>query len=936
LLWFFGIVEGYQSGEVLMRRVDEVPWHRLHHAYGTCEEFPDVLRRLASAEPRDRSRARIWLEELLYHQGTHYPANEFAVPFLLEAAANPALPERERYFAFLNRFLAQGRLPLSPGQRAERNRRLQKQLQYGFGDGADHWREYRRRSVAAAWRCRDLLASVLRDDPVPAARCWAAFLLADLANTGRRDGGGWTEEKPTPWFTPAAALEILRLLRERAAADPDPAVRVSAAFGIGFLRDEPDAAPALAALYSQTEDQAVRVAAAAARHAAEPSVPRDVTACVVDGILKDRLPGLRLCCVGVGEPDHPLAAAYANLGLEVESLGGSGPPGGVAFSRKPFWCVPFPRLLDWLNASLDDRLPLADLVEQSLKGATAPERSRAVRLLGRVKLPQPEIPRLLSRLMKQGDPVVRMAAAVAFRRRNRKAPVGPIVDVFRAPLRSRRTTLRRRAVEGLLSMGSAKSDGPIPTALPWVVEAAERETDREVQKRMCRLFERAAIEDQARSDAYLRAGRIAAGWLADPELRRDALAALGDMHGRPAPAEALEPLIAILNSDDASRHCVPGRLARIPSDRVLPALLEALARETDPEVRRSIGWALQRLPKPARVAAAMLAARREGTLSVDGAVGQPLVLMAGKLPGDKRQEVAAVVLEALRSPSTPPPDRAKLAEAAAGLTVAPEEVADTLVQTALADPDGQVRFAAAKALACAKVPVKVLLSRAKQVAERGDDDALGGLLEMLEYGNTPRMPGLARSLLPALEHPNYWRRQKAVSALARMQAKDPEVERAVLRRLDDEQTTVRREAAKYPFKRLPPGEVCPPLLRALGDENAEIWAWWNLKDRAPLDVLLPAAAGLLRSPGNLTVNEICGWLTKLGPAAAAVVPQLLAVLDDPSPKSRFVKIEALLALDPSQTPAALRALEPLLTHELDAVRSHAAAVRRTILDPDQA
>jgi hypothetical protein len=273
-----------------VQRIDEVPWHRLHHAYGTCEQFPAVLHWLASADAKDRSRARNWLEELLFHQGTHYPANEFAVPFLLEVAAQPSLPDRERYFAFLNRFLTVGQPPLSPGQRAKRNRRLQKQLQYSFGEGSDQWRAYRRRSVAAAWDCRDLVASVLQHDPAPAARCWAAYLLADLAITGRRDGGGWTEEKPTAWFTPAAAEDILRLFHDRAVADPDPAVRVSAILGIGFLRDEPDVLPALLAVYSQPKDEAVRLAAAAARHVVETAVPKEVTACVVDGIIKDVLP----------------------------------------------------------------------------------------------------------------------------------------------------------------------------------------------------------------------------------------------------------------------------------------------------------------------------------------------------------------------------------------------------------------------------------------------------------------------------------------------------------------------------------------------------------------------------------------------------------------------------------------------------------------------
>jgi hypothetical protein len=125
--------------------------------------------------------------------------------------------------------------------------------------------------------------------------------------------------------------------------------------------------------------------------------------------------------------------------------------------------------------------------------------------------------------------------------------------------------------------------------------------------------------------------------------------------------------------------------------------------------------------------------------------------------------------------------------------------------------------------------------------------------------------------------------------------------------------------------------VCPPLLRALRDENTGILAWWSLKERAPVDVLLAAAEELLRGSRDTPVNDVCTWLKTQGPAARALVPSLLAVLDDPSPGTRFAKIEALLALDPSQASAALRALEPLLSHELDAVRAEAAKVRDRIL-----
>src|SRR5262249_48543342 len=181
-----------------------------------------------------------------------------------------------------------------------------------------------------------------------------------------------------------------------------------------------------------------------------------------------------------------------------------------------------------------------------------------------------------------------------------------------------------------------------------------------------------------------------------------------------------------------------------------------------------------------------------------------------------------------------------------------------------------------------------------------------------------------------------------LSALNRMKPRNRDVERAILRRIDDEHTSVRREAARYPFQCLSADEVVPPLVRALRDENARIYAWWNLSggpgrrspSRAPLEVLLPVAEQLPRRPGDMFVNDVCGWMKGQGQAAVAILPRLLQVMDDPSPKSRFAKIEALLSLDALQAPAALKALEPLLTHELDAVRDEASKVRQRILDTE--
>src|SRR5262249_32674925 len=191
-----------------------------------------------------------------------------------------------------------------------------------------------------------------------------------------------------------------------------------------------------------------------------------------------------------------------------------------------------------------------------------------------------------------------------------------------------------------------------------------RETDREVKKLMCKLFARAVIEDPAERAFSTRASRILARWLADPEVRRDAVATLaemsgypGDRSGRRMPAEALEPLLALLNNDAPERRSAPQVLRRIRSPRVLPALLDALRRETDPDIRQSLRWALLSLPKSAGAVDAVLAAHRDSGLLIDGPVSQFLALAA-----PKSEEVADVLVQVLQVPTTDAAARQQVAE----------------------------------------------------------------------------------------------------------------------------------------------------------------------------------------------------------------------------------------------------------------------------------
>ena len=100
----------------MLENIDKVNWGELKHAYGTCENFPKIVRRLAHPEKGVRSGALSYLSENLFHQGTHYDVNEFALPFLLEVAASPQVPDRVSLYRLLQAMLGGESIPMSPRQ----------------------------------------------------------------------------------------------------------------------------------------------------------------------------------------------------------------------------------------------------------------------------------------------------------------------------------------------------------------------------------------------------------------------------------------------------------------------------------------------------------------------------------------------------------------------------------------------------------------------------------------------------------------------------------------------------------------------------------------------------------------------------------------------------------------------------------------------------
>ncbi len=85
----------------MFENLDAIDWAALRHAYGSAGDVPESLRDTVAADPETRRAAWADLGGSIIHQGSRYSATAAAVPFLLEIAADPAVPQRENALWFL-------------------------------------------------------------------------------------------------------------------------------------------------------------------------------------------------------------------------------------------------------------------------------------------------------------------------------------------------------------------------------------------------------------------------------------------------------------------------------------------------------------------------------------------------------------------------------------------------------------------------------------------------------------------------------------------------------------------------------------------------------------------------------------------------------------------------------------------------------------------
>lgn len=68
----------------LLEGLESIPWAELHHAYGTAEDVPQILRDRASSNVEIAQKAQDSLFGNILHQGTIYEATSHAIPFLVK------------------------------------------------------------------------------------------------------------------------------------------------------------------------------------------------------------------------------------------------------------------------------------------------------------------------------------------------------------------------------------------------------------------------------------------------------------------------------------------------------------------------------------------------------------------------------------------------------------------------------------------------------------------------------------------------------------------------------------------------------------------------------------------------------------------------------------------------------------------------------------
>ena len=590
----------------MLENIDKVNWAELNHAYGTCENFPKVIRRLAHPEKGVRSGALCYISENLFHQGTHYDVNEFALPFLLEVAAAPRVPDRVPLYRLLQAMLGGESLPMSPRQRREHRAYQRRAYPWMFDQRSKkkkdpdsrHSEALFDKSSAAAWKSRRLLVDVIRSDQAAGVRAEAVRLLAEMARSSHGK----------PWVKPGDEAKLVEFFRRQAGADSDLAVRASCALALGLLRDEPTAAVAVASVFAKAEAVAVRTAAAAAWCLMASAVPADALRMLLEGILDETLRS-----ADAEDIPSPLPGRYAELGMP---LGGdspkSSPPAALA--------VPFPPLSLWLNASVRNPAGLAKAVAE-LYEAEPPRKMRLLALAGRLHLKVPELDEFLRAVVSNPRelPAIRIRAAGALQERRVGLPARRFEELLQRGLRSTDPDVRRSVVDAIADIPTFRTpdgfenvndhDNPVEVAwdafgmrlLPLVVGELSTESDPQVRLAFAGYVNSIHFRWGNEKPGILEAATLLSNWPDDPLIVSAAMKAMdfaAPFGAEGGNAPILRPffdrLLRYFHGAPLHRASAARLLLKIQSRQAetIPLLLPLLESDPDDGLRGRLAYAL--------------------------------------------------------------------------------------------------------------------------------------------------------------------------------------------------------------------------------------------------------------------------------------------------------------------------------------------------------
>ncbi|GAA1077838.1 HEAT repeat domain-containing protein [Kitasatospora arboriphila] len=223
--------------------LDDVPWARLQHSYGTAEDVPGHLRAMQAGVWEGRYPPSAQLANHIVHQGTRSQAAVHTVPFLVRMALDPRLVNRHRFVALLVAIaigLDNNHLPNGYDPREDRAH-----LE-GLRGEADDWARWiaeaaddeQRTQREGSW------AQVLIDAEA-VVHCYDAAreALPELAVLLNSDSPELRAETANlfAWFPESAAMSV-PLLQAFVAGEDSPGAAATGLVALGLLGD-PAAVP---------------------------------------------------------------------------------------------------------------------------------------------------------------------------------------------------------------------------------------------------------------------------------------------------------------------------------------------------------------------------------------------------------------------------------------------------------------------------------------------------------------------------------------------------------------------------------------------------------------------------------------------------------------------------------------------------------------------